>query len=237
MYGWRARIGLIIPSLNVTMEPEFNAMAPAGVSIHATRLLLERGTAEQLEKMAGDTEKAALLLKTADVDIIVYGCTSGSLIRGTGWDREIIAAIENVAGIPATTTSTAVIEAFHELGVKSVAVGTPYITEVNEREKKFFEDHGVRVVHIEGLNYTRGEELHREPSATAYLLGKRVNRPDADCVFISCTDFKTLEVIGLLERDLRKPVVSSNTATMWSALQKLGLRDALEGYGEIMRRL
>ena len=87
MYGWRAKIGIIIPSLNNTMEPEFNKMAPRGVAVYATRLLLEKGLPENLEGLATDTEKAADLLKTADVTGIVYGCTSGSLIKGVGWDR------------------------------------------------------------------------------------------------------------------------------------------------------
>lgn len=237
MYGWRARIGLIIPSLNVTIEPEFNHLAPEGVSVHATRLLFEKGTVEGLEKMAEDTDRAAQLLATACVDVIAYACTSGSLVKGLGWDREIINLIERQTGIPATTTSTAAVDAFSELGVKRVAVATPYIQEVNGKEKAFFEGHGVEVVYIEGLGYTSGEDLHREPPATAYRLAKKVDRRIADCVFISCTDFKSIEVLGVLEKDLGKPVLCSNTVTMWAVLRRLGLRQPIEGYGEILRRL
>lgn len=235
MYGWRAKVGLIIPSLNITMEPEFSWMAPDGVSFHATRVLLERGTPEQLEKMAGEAEGAARLLATAGVDLIVYGCTSGSLIKGLGWDRQIIQTIESATGIPAFTTSTAVIEAFQFMEVSRVSVGTPYIDEVNRIEREFFEGHGVKVVHIEGLGYTRGEELHAEPPETAYRLGKKVDRPEADCVFLSCTDFKTIEIIGTLERDLKKPVMSSNTVTMWAVLKRLGIRDEIGDYGKLLR--
>lgn len=237
MYGWRARIGLIIPSLNVTIEPEFNHLAPQGVSTHATRLLFEKGTAEDLEKMAEDTDKATRLLATACVDVIAYACTSGSLVKGLGWDREIIKLIEKTSGKPATTTSTAAIEAFQELGVTRVAVATPYIDELNHKEKAFFEGHGVEVVSLEGLGYTSGEDLHREPPATAYRLAKKVDRPSADCVFISCTDFKSIEVLDVLEKDLGKPVLCSNTVTMWAVLRQLGLRQPILGYGEILKRL
>ena len=120
MYGWRGKIGLIIPSLNCTMEAELNKMVPRGVAVFATRLLLERGLPDELERMAVDTDKAAHLLETADVTGILYGCTSGSLIKGVGWDLEIIRRIEEKTGILTTTTSTAVVEAFKELKVGSV---------------------------------------------------------------------------------------------------------------------
>ncbi len=237
MYGWRAKIGIIIPSLNNTMEPELNRMAPRGVAVYCTRLLLEKGLPENLEKLAHDTEKAADLLKTADVTGILYGCTSGSLIKGVGWDQEIIRRIESRTGIPATTTSTAVIEAFKELRVKSVAVATPYVDEVNRIEKDFFEAHGVKVVNIQGLGYTTGAELHKESPETAYLFARKVDRKEADCLFISCTDFAAIEVLNVLEQDLGKPAMSSNTVSLWAILKKLGIKERIDSYGEILRHL
>jgi maleate isomerase len=237
MYGWRGKVGVILPSLNNTMEPELNKMVPKGVAVYATRLLLERGLPENLEKLATDTEQASDLLKTADVTGILYGCTSGSLIKGVGWDREIIRRIESRTGIAATTTSTAVIEAFKELKVKSVAVATPYVDEVNRIEKTFFEAHGVKVVNIEGLGYTKGEELHRESPDTAYAFAKKVDRREADCLFISCTDFASVEILNFLEQDLGKPAMSSNTASLWGILRKLGIKERMDEYGEILRHL
>jgi maleate cis-trans isomerase len=190
-----------------------------------------------LEKLATDTEKASDLLKTADVTGILYGCTSGSLIKGVGWDKEIIRRIEERTGIPSTTTSTAVIEAFKELGVKSVVVATPYIDPVNQIEKQFFEGHGVKVIAIQGLGYTKGEELHRESPETAYLFAKKVFRKEADCLFISCTDFACIEILNLLEQDLGKPAMSSNTVSLWAILKKIGVKERIEGFGEILRRL
>ena len=237
MYGWRAKIGIIIPSLNNAMEPELNRMVPRGVAVYCTRLLLEKGLPENLEKLAADTEKAADIMKTADVTGILYGCTSGSLIKGVGWDQEIIRRIESKTGIPATTTSTAVVEAFKELKVNSVAVATPYVDEVNRIEKDFFEAHGVQVVHIQGLGYTTGQQLHRESPESAYLFAKKVDRKEADCLFISCTDFTAIEILNTLEQDLCKPVMSSNTASLWGILKKLGIKERIDSYGEILRHL
>lgn len=237
MYGWRARVGLILPSLNATMEPDLNRLAPDGVHVHATRLMLERANPETLAKMADDSTLAAEMLATCDCTVLLYGCTSGSLIGGVGWDRELSGRMQEATGIPTTTTSTAVIEAFEELGVRRVAVATPYIDSVNQTEKEFFEGHGVEVVNIEGLGFTRGFELHGVPDGTAYSFGRKVDRPEADCLFVSCTDFRTLDELQHLETDLGKPVMSSNTASLWAVLRLAGVRGAIDGYGEILRHL
>mgnify|MGYP005844769317 CR=1 FL=1 len=237
MYGWRARIGLIIPSLNVTIEPELNAMAPEGVSIHVTRLLLEKGTADELHKMASDVEKAGTLLSTATVDIIVYACTTGSLLGGKGWEMDIIKRIEHKTDTQAMTTAGAVIEALKELNITRVAVATPYIDELNNREKRFIEEHGIGVVRIEGLGFTKGEELHNLSPEVAYSLGRKVDRDEAQAVFLSSTDLKTIGIIEALEKDIGKPVVSSNTATLWAALRRLEIKEPIEGYGELLRRV
>lgn len=237
MYGWRARIGLMVPSLNITMEPELYALAPEGVSIHTTRLLLRAGTEEDLLRMIEDVSEAAELLATAHVNIIVFGCTTGSLIKGIGWDQQIIRQIEDRTSIPAITTGTAIIEAFKELSVKRASIATPYTDSLNQIEKKFFEAHGIKVVNIKGLGYTEGEKLHREPVETTYKLAKEVDCPEADCIFISCTDFKSLPIIQRLEEELDKPVFSSNTATAWTTFKKLKLRNPIKQHGELLRKI
>lgn len=232
MYGWRARIGLMIPSSNITIEPEFNAMKPEGVSIHGTRLLVGAATIEDLKKMAEKTEEASTLLATAGVNIIAYGCTSGSLVN-VGYDQELISRIEKTTGIQATTTSTAVVRAFRELGVGKVAVATPYAEEVNQAEKEFFEAHGIKVVSIKGLDI-HCEDRRRLTPETTYALACEVNTPEADAVFISCTNFKSITVIEKLEEKLQKYVFSSNTATMWDVLKRLGITEQIKGYGKLL---
>jgi maleate cis-trans isomerase len=107
------------------------------------------------------------------------------------------------------------------------------VDEVNRIEKAFFEAHGVKVVNIQGLGYTKGEELHRESPDTAYAFAKKVDRREADCLFISCTDFAAIEVLNFLEQDLGKPAMSSNTASLWGILRRLGIKERMDGYGEI----
>ena len=111
-----SRIGLLLPSSNTTMEPDLYRMAPKGVTVHTARMMLREVTPEGLEEMAGEASRAARLLKTADVDMLAYGCTSGSLIRGVEWEKSLKKRLEETAGVPAVTTAGAVVEGLRVLG-------------------------------------------------------------------------------------------------------------------------
>ncbi|MCX8191981.1 MAG: hypothetical protein N3F06_04155, partial [Nitrososphaerales archaeon] len=111
MYGWRGRIGLLIPSSNTTMESEFWKVVPDGVSIHTARMRLIEASAEALKEMAKEALKAAEDLATANVNLILYGCTTGSLIEGIRWEQELSESIRLRTGVKAITTAFAVIEA------------------------------------------------------------------------------------------------------------------------------
>ncbi|MGQ9601956.1 MAG: maleate cis-trans isomerase family protein [Candidatus Bipolaricaulia bacterium] len=225
MNGQRCRIGLIIPSSNTTMEAEFARHLPEGVSVHSTRVPLERVTAVELTKMAERAEEAAQLLADAQVDLIVYGCTTGSLIGGKGYDLELERRIRETTGIPALTTARAVLEVLRARGLKRIAVATPYIDEVNEKEREFLIANGFKVVAIRGLGLLQNLEIGMQDPYVAFKLGKElmVDHPEAEGLFISCTNFRTLEITRPLSDELGKPVVSSNQATLWLALQELGI--------------
>ncbi|RLG43045.1 MAG: hypothetical protein DRN78_02500 [Thermoproteota archaeon] len=124
-----------------------------------------------------------------------------------------------------------------QLSVEKVAVATPYIDEVNEKEREFLEANGFQVVNIKGLQIEENLEIGRQPPEVAYRLAKDVDRPEAEAVFISCTNFRTIEVIAALEADLGKPVLSSNTATLWASLKSLRIREKLLGLGSLLESL
>jgi len=234
--GWRARLGVIVPSVNKTMEPELYSIVPNGVSLHFSRITQREDTVEELSRMIEGIPKAASELADAEVDLIVFGCTSGSLIGGVGYDKELINKIENVAHIPAITTATAVISALKESGIRKICVATPYQEEVNRREKKFFEAHGYSVLKIKGMG-CKGPETADVPKKRIYKLAKEVFISNADGLFLSCTDLRTLDIIEALEYDLNKPVVSSNQATMWMMLRKVGIKEPIRGYGGLLNNI
>ncbi len=225
---------MIVPSLNVTIEPEFNAFAPKNVSIHATRLLLEKGTRKDLERMTRNTEDACRLLDSAKVGVILYACTTGSLIGGKKWETQLIKRMKSSVSIPVVTTAGAVVDAINEIGLKKIAVATPYADQLNKAEREFFEENGFEVTNLKGLGYYTGEELHAEPPMTTIRLAREVDSSEAEGVFLSCTDLKTLTVLSRLEKELGKPVLSSNAASLWSSLRALGVKERVRGCGSLL---
>ena len=236
MYGWRAKLGILIPSINTVMEPELNRLAPDGVSIHAARLKASASDSflTRIIQMEKETENATEELKGV-ADVIAYGCTSGSFVKGVNWDLEIIAKINRASNLPATTTSTAVVKALKKMNIKRISMATPYTEEVNQLEKEFLENHGFKVVSMKGLNVRVRGGQSRFPASFAYRLAKEVNTDKADGIFISCTNFKTIEILEKLEQDLEKPVISSNQATMWMMLRMVTVREPIKGYGSLLR--
>ncbi len=233
MYGWRGRLGLILPSSNSTNEPEFARWLPDGVSLHAARMRLEDVDAESLGAMADEVERCADLLATADADAIAYGCTTGSLVHGPGHDEEIEARIESVAGVPAVATAAAIKRAFARLGLERLAITTPYVTELNSREVEFLTDAGYEVAAVDGLGIDRNTEIGAQQPETAYRRARQLPVDDADGVFLSCTNYRTFEVIPALEADLGVPVVTSNQATLWNALAQLGVTADIDDLGRL----
>lgn len=223
MYGWRGKLGLIVPSSNTTNEPEFQRYLPDGASLHTARMHLGSVTADDLATMADDAERCGELLATAEVDVVAYGCTTGSLVKGPGYDEEIEARLSEVAGVPTVATAASIKRAFVALDVERLAIATPYIDELNDREESFLTQAGFDVLDIQGLGLESNVDIGALTPQTAYREARRVDHDDADAVFISCTNFRTLEVIASLEADLGKPVVTSNQATLWDALRTGGI--------------
>lgn len=223
MYGWRGRLGLIVPSSNTTNEPEFYRWLPEGVSLHTSRMRLEDATADTLERMADDVERCGDLLATADVDVVAYGCTTGSLVKGPGYDEEIESRLAEIADAPAVATAASIKRAFDALDLSSIAITTPYIDDLNRREADFLDAAGYDVVAIDGLGIAPNTEIGAQRPETAYRKARDLDHEDADGIFISCTNYRTFEIIEALEADLEKPVVTSNQATLWDALRTMGV--------------
>lgn len=214
MIGWRARFGVIIPSINVTTEPEFYRCLPDGVTAHFTRMEFKETTPEYYERMLDDVPAGARMLSHAEVDAVVFACTSGSFYGGLGYDQKIISKIKEQLNVPVSTTSTAVIEAFKTMGIRKVAVATPYEDWVNNLEKNFFEGNGFQVLNIQGLGL-RGLDVCEVHPERFYRFAKAQDRKETDALFLSCMGLRTLEILERLEYELCKPVLSSNQATLW----------------------
>lgn len=218
------------------MEPEFYRMLPKGFSVHTARLRLGEVTVEGLARMEERLEEEAEKLADASVDVIGFGCTSGSLLRGKGHEELIEERIRRASGVPAVATAGAVVRALRALGVRRVAVATPYIDEINLLEERFLAQYGFRVVNMVGLGLKDNLMIGRLGRGDVERLVGELRLEEADGIFISCTNLPTAELIGELERRHKRPVISSNTATLWAMLRECGLRVEIRGYGALLER-
>lgn len=235
MYGWRARLGIITPSSNIVTEPEYELMTPDGVSCHYQKFEFTGGGVAALKNLENLVPEATALIAHARPAAVAMCCTGGSFAGGYGYDKLLIEKMKaKSGGAPATTSSTAMIEAFKALGVKRVSLAVPYLEEVVMAEKKFVEEHGIEVVDIKWLGLYDSIEIAGVPQETVYNLACQADKDESEAVFLSCIAMHTVEIIETLEVDLQKPVVSSNQATMWHLLRLSHINEEIEGFGQLL---
>ena len=233
MYGKLGRIGLVVPTGNSVAEPEFQRMAPAGVSIHANRIALKDVTEDSLLAMEHDTARAAAGIATVRVGVISFACTSGSFIGGPGYDAKLVKIIEDETGVAATTTTTAVMNALASLNVSRIALVTPYIDEVTKLEVDFLEAAGYEVTNWQGGGIVETADIQECEPEVSYDRALQVDSDRAEAIFISCTGFRTIDHIAKLEAKLDKPVISANQASFAESLRILGIKDVSPGFGSL----
>lgn len=234
-YGWRFRLGMIIPSVNTEAEPQIGAMLPEGVTLHTTRLKMVEGPPETLLSFTEKIEEGASVLADAGVDRILFHCTAVTT-HDPEMARRIRERIVQATGLPVSVTGEAVATAFAALGARKVVMVTPYLGAVNEREAAFLRHHGLTVLghHAEGLTYAR-EFRAIEPYGW-YRMAMERRHAEADAYFLSCAQIRVAEIVDALEHDLGRPVVTSNQAALWHALRQGGISDQFTGFGQLFAR-
>lgn len=233
-------VGIIYLDSDRNVLAQHRLLLPDDVRIVAEPVELKDGivTNQSLAAMfdSDQLEIAAQRLAQRGAQRILFACTSGSLINGVGWDRVLAERIERASGIPGTSTTTAVLSAFQALDAKTIAIGTPYIAEVDERERAFFEQLGFTVASIEGLGCYTDPEIGALAPETIVALAERVNRPEADLVFLSCTSLDVAQEIDRIEEVIGKPVVTSNQASAWLLMNSQGIEPRRNVFGTLMTR-
>ncbi|MFC2007363.1 Asp/Glu racemase [Chloroflexota bacterium] len=238
MYGWRARLGILVPSGIVVTEPEFREMTPDGVSCHYHRISFQGGGIDNLKKVREGLEEATKLIMHVRPAAMAMAGTGVSFVGGYGYDQQMIQQMKEINGnLPTTTTSSSVIDAFHKLGIKNVSMAMPYGEEVALLAAKFVEDSGIEVLSKKWLG-VGAPAVPRDtvPRETVYNLALEADKPDSEAMFIPCVGWHTIEIIEKLEWALQKPVISSNQATMWNLLRLANINDKIEGYGQLLSK-
>jgi maleate cis-trans isomerase len=238
----RKRIGLMVPSTNTTCEADFQMVVPRGISVHGQRLwLTNEGTGDEVfNRMNTEIEDGARYLATAKVDVIVYGCTTGSFFKGPGWDHEMRDMIQRAAGVPAVATSPSVIEALRVFGARRISVATPYPDWNNRKLRAYLEAQGFEVLNVEGEPHAAAsgnQGINDQDPESVVEFASRACRPEADALLCSCTAWRSVEAVAAIEARTGKPVVTSNQSTIWASLRMLGVTQPVVGFGHLLERL
>ena len=237
MYGWKARLGIMPTMDDMVLEPELYAMAPDGVAIYTSRLVKPSNDTTVDAQLAAvhSVEKCVDELVLARPAVICFGSTSASFVGGVDYDSKIIEKIQaRSKGIPGTTISTALVSAFRAFGSKRVSVVTPYIEELNVREKAFLEGHGLEVVSIKGMQLISSDDICNQEPEDIYRFALNNFDTSADTLVFSCTGLHTAPIMNQIELSLKIPVLSSNAVALWHMLRMAKVNEKILGFGKLL---
>ena len=230
---WKVKMGIVVPSWNTVMEYEFQRMADASMSIHAQRIKHTDDSEASLNWLSTQATSAATLLSHAKVQAICHGCTASGFLKTPQEDLALATEVENATGIPCVTSSSSIVKALRALQAHTISVASPYEPWLNDRVAQHLQQAGFHIAAIEGL----GTQSHGSISTQAVIaLARTVVRPESQAIFISCSNFRTLEIIEQLENETGLPVITSNQAAFWGTLRKMGLQHVVPHAGRIFNR-
>ncbi|GAB5446261.1 maleate cis-trans isomerase family protein [Gymnodinialimonas sp.] len=236
----RARIGVLVPFTNCNLEPDMALMAPAGISIHVARMggydEDEIPGAEQMHGLgAADLDEPLALLMGAKPDVILYGCTSATLTHGPAFDRALAARIKSASGAATVTAAGALVNALRHLGATQIGFASPYVLEINDMAVGFLADMGVDALQRAEVTDTLDNSGQGDLSPDdVYALAIKADHPKADVLVLSCTEMRSVEAVARIEAAVGKPVITSNQAMLFAALQHLQINEPVPGFGRLL---
>ena len=236
----RARIGILVPARNTTVEPESHAMCPPGVSNHVARMAFKDIPADadpatvKIGVYEMDLHGAIDRLKFMSPDLILLGHSHDSFAGGVAGGQAMQDRLADHAGLPVVVPSIAYVAAIEALGIRDVGILTPYLSADDGLVRKFFEDAGCRVRRVKPLEYDTAYAIAAtEPSAVrdAFIA---LDGDDVDAILQVGTNLPAARVAAAAEFWLQKPVLSVNAVTYWHALRQLGIGDRMHGFGTLL---
>ena len=240
--GWRAKFGVLGPSTNTIVQPDFDDLRPEGVTNHYSRIVIENAQAISDETfMAGtleisdNTVEAVRGVLTCAPDYLIMGMSAVTFYGGAEGGRRWRENIEAVAGLSLSIGSEALAAALEALGgIRRVALISPYFPVANTEVRQFLSDYGVETVRDTCLRCPSWTAIAEVPPERIEAELDALDGDDIDAIVQVGTNLSMLELAAQQERQRGKPVVAINAATYWHALRANGISDAVPGYGRLL---
>ena len=228
------RIGLIALSTDFTIEQDYrNICHQLPVDIFVNRIPFENPlNHENYLKMANHiSDVSAQILPSEDVDIIAYGCTSGTIAIGAERIKQEVNNSKPDAKV--TTPITAAIKAFNYLGIKKIAVLTPYPKDVNETVFNYLNENNLTIDSFSSFNLEYDSEIAQVSLESLQKQIAKIDLSKVDGLFVSCTALKIVDVLDKIEKLQNTTIISSNQAIIWDCLRSVGIDTKIKGYGKL----
>ena len=224
--------GVLIPSTNTTVEIECRLLPPT-YQAHVGRLK-SSGAGSFSPSRDEDIDYQAHLLGTARVEMVILAQTSASL-HADDYDDVVTKRMSAGARVPAITSAQAVGRAVRALGARCIAIVSPYSAAVNERAARYFEKrYGLATVALEGFGATDAYAIGKLGADNARAAFARIDRPEIEVFVVPGGNFPTMPSIAAWEREFKKPVVTTNQASIWAMLRVFNSADRLPGFGRLL---
>jgi len=230
------RIGMILLSNDYATERDFiNARPNDDVALFFTRVEnTSECNVDTLPLMAPHIKHAAAqIIPEGRLDVMLYSCTSGTVVMGYDKICELIHASR--PGIPVVTPITASLAALDQFNAQTLAVLTPYVDDVNGAIAAHLESQGKDICAFTSFGIEDNEVMANLPPEAILRAAIEADRPEADALFISCTAIRAVDVVDQIEQAIGKPVVTANQAMIWQALRWSGCHQPVAGYGQLLR--
>ena len=241
------RVGQIVPSSNTTMETEIPAMLRAREAVaaerftfHSSRMRMKRVVKEELEAMDRDSDRCALELSDARVDVLGYACLVAIMSMGRGYHRvseERLArrTQENGAPAPVVTSAGALVDGLHAMGFKRISVVCPYMKPLTKMVVDYIESEGIEVKDYVALEIPDNLQVAAQDPAELMHIYKRLDLANIDGLVLSaCVQMQSLPSIARVQEESGLPTLSAAVATTWQMLKKLGLSTQVPNCGELL---
>lgn len=238
MFGYRARIGYISPSVIELNAYDFYRIVPKGVGMIGVACMVGGWKEEAYKQALAQVEACAEELRRRFCDFVIHGGAPLVLSQGKGFETSLIEKLQTITGVPCTTSIVAAMDAFRDLSAARLAVVDPYPPDLNEKMVRYLKEWGFGAASVVSLGTTFTEssvasvgDIYRAAKKSVQEAGR------ADAIFIPCANFPVVDVIEDIETDLGLPVISNITSQLYAAFKAVGMKEKITGYGRLMRML